>query len=290
MKLCSSCEKAFDQRNWQCPHCLYEPERIKGHLAFAPKLAKEKKGFKAESFSILAKLEARNFWFRSRNRLLIWAMHQYFPRAESFLEIGCGTGFVLSGIREAFPKLILSGGEIHTEGLTFAAERLPGVELFQMDGRRIPFREEFDVVGAFDVLEHIKEDEEVLSQMYQATRKGGGILMTVPHHAFLWSPVDDFAHHVRRYETRELREKVKRAGFSVVRITSFVSFLLPLVALSRFTKRLTGDEGNPKPDYIKMSSLTNSTLERILDGERSMIRAGLSFPAGASMLIVARRN
>src|SRR6266545_4042215 len=91
---------------------------------------------------------------------------------ENFLEIGCGTGFVLSGIRKAFPELILSGSEIFSEGLNLAAERLPGVELFQMDARRIPFQEEFDVIGAFDVLEHVKEDEEVLSQMYQATRKG----------------------------------------------------------------------------------------------------------------------
>jgi len=290
MKLCNTCDKAFDQVNWQCPYCLYEPEKVEGHLALAPHVAKEDKRFKAESFSSLAKLEVRNFWFRSRNRLLIWAIHQYFPKAESLLEIGCGTGFVLSGIREAFPKLILSGGEIHPEGLTFAAERLPGVELFQMDGRRIPFREEFDVIGAFDVLEHIKEDEEVLSQMYQATRKGGGIMMTVPHHPFLWSPVDDFAHHVRRYKTQELRDKVERAGFSVVRLTSFVCFLLPLVALTRFKKRLTRDESDPKDDYFKMSSLTNSAFERILDAERTLIHAGFSFPAGASMLIVARRN
>jgi SAM-dependent methyltransferase len=290
MKLCSNCDSAFDHENWQCPYCLFEPEKIAGHLAFAPKLAKENEGFKAESFSNLAKLEARNFWFRSRNRLLIWAVQQYFPKAENLLEIGCGTGFVLSGIREAFPKLILCGGEIYSEGLAFAAERLPGVALFQMDSRRIPFREEFDVIGAFDVLEHIQEDEEVLAQMYQATRKGGGILMTVPHHAFLWSPVDDFAHHVRRYKTRELREKVERAGFSVLRLTSFVSLLLPLVALYRFKKRLSSDDGDPKPDYNKISSLTNSTLERILDGERTLIRTGVSFPAGASLLLVARRN
>lgn len=290
MKLCCSCDKSFDHENWQCPYCFYEPKMIEGHLAFAPELAWDNEGFKAESFSTLTKLEADNFWFRSRNRLLVWAVQRYFSKAKNFLEIGCGTGFVLSGIREACPKLILAGGEIHSEGLNFAAKRLPGVELFQMDGRRIPFREEFDVIGAFDVLEHVEEDEEVLSQMFQATRKGGGILLTVPHHAFLWSPVDDFAHHVRRYKTRELREKVQRAGFPVVRLTSFVSLLLPLVTLSRFKKRVTGNESDPKADYVNMSSLANATLERILDGERTMIRAGLSFPAGASMLLVARRN
>ena len=49
------------------------------------------------------------------------------------------------GIREALPEITLFGSEIFATGLSFAAQRLPGVELFQMDARRIPFREEFDV-------------------------------------------------------------------------------------------------------------------------------------------------
>jgi SAM-dependent methyltransferase len=289
MKLCSACDKPLDHGNWQCLSCFHEPKEIEGHLAFAPELANESEGFEADYFSRLAKMEAGNFWFRSRNRLLIWAVLRYFPEAQNFLEIGCGTGFVLSGIREAFPKLALSGSEIFSEGLNFAGERLPGVELFQMDARRIPFREEFDVLGAFDVLEHVKEDEKVLSQMYQATRKGGGILITVPHHPFLWSASDDFARHARRYRTRELRDKVRRAGFDVVRITSFVSLLLPLLVLSRFKQRLDDKEFDPSAEF-NISSLLNSTLEKILDGERTMIRAGLSLPAGGSLLLVARRN
>ena len=158
-----------------------------------------------------------------------------------------------------------------------------------MDARRIPFREEFDLIGAFDVIEHIKQDEEVLARMFHATRNGGQIVITVPHHRFLWSPVDEFARHVRRYETRELREKVERAGFSVVRITSFVSLLLPLLMLSRFKQRITGEEVDPQAEY-NISKLVNSTLEKILDVERTAIRAGFSLPAGGSLLLIARRN
>ena len=289
MKFCIKCDKSFEGLNWQCPHCSHQPDVIDGHIAFAPELARESEGFEADYFPRLATQEAGNFWFRSRNRLLIWALKQYFPKAQNFLEIGCGTGFVLSGLKEAFPNLVLSGSEVFSDGLGFAASRLPKVDLFQMDARRIPFREEFDVVGAFDVLEHIKQDEEVLAQMYQATRKGGGILITVPHHRFLWSPVDEFARHVRRYETRELREKVSRAGFSVIRISSFVSLLLPLLVASRFKQRMTGEEVDPNAEY-NISSFVNTTLEKVLDVERAAIRAGLSFPAGGSLLLVARRN
>ena len=234
-------------------------------------------------------MEAGNFWFRSRNRLLVWALQRYFPEAKNLLEIGCGTGFVLSGLRLTFPQLVLSGSEIFSEGLNFAAERLPGVELFQMDARRIPFREEFDLIGAFDMLEHVKEDEEVLSQMYRATRPGGGILLTVPHHPFLWSASDDFARHVRRYTTRELNDKVKRAGFDVLLVTSFVTLLLPLLVLSRFKQQFNGGKFDPAAEF-NISSWMNTTLEKILDGERTMIRAGLSFPAGGSLLLVARRD
>ena len=287
MKLCTSCDEIFESPNWQCPHCSHEPAVIEGHFAFAPELARESEGFEPEYFAGLAEQEARHFWFRARNRLLIWALQRYFPKATKLLEIGCGTGFVLTGLRKSFPHLALSGSEVLSEGLRFAAARLPGIELFQMDARRIPFRQEFDVVGAFDVLEHIEQDEEVLAQMHRATRKGGGILITVPHHRFLWSPVDEFARHVRRYQTRELRDKVVRAGFSILRITSFVSMLLPLLIASRLKQR--GNEVDPA-DELNINGVLNTTLEKVLDVERTMIRAGLSLPAGGSLLLVARRD
>lgn len=286
MRLCSNCDAPWEPSERGCKFCLYLPQRLGGILAFAPELAEESDGFEAEYFPKLAELEGGNFWFKSRNRLIIWALRRYFPEANSFLEIGCGTGFVLSGIRAALPTLTLYGSEVFSAGLSFAAERLPGVELFQMDARRIPFREEFDVIGAFDVLEHIKEDEEVLSQMYRATRKGGGILITVPHHPFLWSQVDEHARHVRRYTTQELREKVRRAGFRVVRLTSFVFALLPMMVISRIMQRR---ELDPNQE-LGISSVTNAVLERILGGEQIMIRAGLSLPVGGSLLLVARRD
>ena len=289
MKLCSECREPIDYHGRQCPFCLHQIKKLDGHWAFAPELAEQNEGFEADYFSRLAQLEAGNFWFRSRNQLVIWALRQYFPKAESFMEIGCGTGFVLSGIQKELPELALCGSEIFTAGLSFAAERLPGVELFQMDARRIPFREEFDVIGAFDVLEHIKEDEEVLAQMYQATRTRGGILITVPHHPFLWSASDDFARHARRYKTRELSDKVRKAGFEVLRITSFVSFLLPLLAISRLKQRFSSEPFDPSAEFNIKASV-NTALEKILDAERTLIRAGLSLPAGGSLLLVGRRS
>lgn len=288
MKLCLACGKRFDADDFCCPVCGHSPEVRDGHPAFAPELAAGYDGFEAGFFASLAELEAGNFWFESRNRLLTWALSRYFPNTETFFEIGCGTGFVLSGIQREFRDIKLLGSDIFTEGFAYAKERTPEATFFQMDARNIPFENEFDVIGAFDVLEHIEEDEAVLKQMYQACKHRGGIILTVPQHAFLWSYVDEYSCHVRRYHVRELKTKVERAGFKVLRTTSFVSTLLPLMIISRLKKQQPDSEFDPTSE-LRISGLMNTILERILDLERSMIRLGLSFPAGGSLLLIARK-
>lgn len=287
MKICHTCGKRFESGDWRCPNCGACPASRDGIYRFAPELAAANDGFESDAFARLATLEAGNFWFRSRNRLIVWALKEYFAETRKFLEIGCGTGFVLAGVQRAFPGWSLCGSEIHDAGLVFAEGRLPGVTLFQMDARAIPFDAEFDVIGAFDVLEHIDDDETVLKQMRQAVRPGGGILVTVPQHRFLWSTVDDHSCHKRRYGRQELIEKVQRAGFTPVRITSFVSLLLPLMFLKRFSLR--GRRPTDPGSELKVGRVWNSLFGMILAGERTLIRGGVSFPAGGSLLLVARR-
>jgi SAM-dependent methyltransferase len=288
MKVCSACSQSFSGASWVCPACGSAPVIHGGHLAFSPALAVSGAGFHVEHFAKLARNEERNFWFRSRNRLLVWAMRKYFPTAHSFLEIGCGTGYVLLGMRQAFPQMTLAGSEIFSAGLQFAAERLPSVDLFQMDARSIPYQDEFDVIGAFDVLEHIEDDETVLAQMHRAVQPGGGILITVPQHMFLWSQADVEAVHQRRYSAQGMRRKVERAGFEVVRMTSFVSLLFPLMAAERLANR------KPKPNFsvhneLAIGGAANWGMEGVLSVERVLIRAGISFSFGGSLLAVARK-
>jgi SAM-dependent methyltransferase len=289
MKLCLGCRKHFEGNNWRCSNCGYFPTEHQGYPAFSPALAEANDGFGAEYFSNLAPLEAMSFWFRSRNRLVTWALRRYFGQARSFLEVGCGTGFVLAGIQREFPDLKLMGSEIFYEGLVFAGRRLPGIELFQMDARRIPFEGEFDVIGAFDVLEHIEEDETVLLQMFQAIKPGGGIILTVPQHHFLWSRADDYSFHKRRYTRKELLNKLTRAGFRAIRATSFVSLLLPLIMLSRLRSRWSNDDFDPSAE-LRIGHHVNLALEKIMAIERILIEGGVSFPAGGSLLAIAKRD
>jgi SAM-dependent methyltransferase len=271
-----------------CFQCGFIPIRVDGFPAWAPELAKHNDSFPQENFEGLALAEAGSFWFRSRNSIILWALRKYFPGFQSLLEVGCGTGFVLSGISRAFPYVRVVGSEIYTTGLAFAAQRLPGVELLQMDARKLPYESEFDIVAAFDVIEHIVEDELVLRNFHHAIKPGGGCLITVPQHKWLWSPVDEAACHQRRYAVKELHIKVEAAGFSIVRSTSFVTLLLPLMLASRLAARRSGQAGTC--EALSLNPVIDRVLESMIRIEHLVIKSGVSFPIGGSRLLVLKRK
>jgi SAM-dependent methyltransferase len=272
---------------WRCPQCGFEPATVAGLPAFAPEIAGGA-GYDPAYFPELARLEAGNFWFRARNRLIAWALAQHFGHARSFLEVGCGTAFVLAGLAQASPALRLAGAEASSAALAFAAARVPQASLVQADARRLPFRDEFDAAGAFDVIEHVEDDGAVLASLRAAVVPGGGVLITVPQHRLLWSEYDVRMSHLRRYAAAELRGKVARAGLEIVTLTSFVTLLLPLMLLSRWTQRRAAGDYDPLAD-LRLSPWLNWPLERVLDAERALIRAGMRLPVGGSLLLVARR-
>lgn len=289
MKRCLACQTHFPSLETKCPNCSLGLFQKDGFTAYSPDMAIEGDGFKSSYFSELAPLEETHFWFRARNQLIIWALKNYCANFNSCLEIGCGTGYVLSGIAKTFSKTKLHGSEIFTEGLSFAATRLPAVDFMQMDARNIPFAEEFDAIGAFDVLEHIKEDELVLNQIYNALKPKGFAILTVPQHAWLWSPIDDYACHVRRYSASDLHFKLKNAGFNIARSTSFVTTLLPAMILSRLSKKNSSLTTLDASSELKIKPWLNAFFYQCLLAELALIKTGVNFPIGGSRLIIAKK-
>jgi len=289
MKYCLACDYSFNAEEWTCPQCGHGPLIRHGFPCFAPELEQNSSEYDPKHFPLLAKLEDGSFWFRARNQLIVWALARFFAGAKEIIEVGVGTGFVLRALHETFPNARLCGSDIHTEGLRFAAERLgSSVNLMQLNAKAIPFRDHFDVACAFDVLEHIREDEVVLDQMRRCVRKGGGIVLTVPQHMFLWGPADEAAFHQRRYAANELVEKVNAAGFEVLLKTSFVSFLLPAMYLSRLRSRGSGTYN--LEDELRIQPILNTLFQTISGAEIRLIRAGIRMPAGGSQLLVAVRR
>lgn len=285
MKLCLSCYRSFDLPDWRCPACGHRPDTGPTGVIFAKPPGSSGATFRPEHFADVERVESTSFWFQGRGQLILWALDTYFPSARSFLDVGCGTGSVLASIQRTHPNIVLAGLELYAEGLGIARKKLGDVPLYQADLCNLPFTSEFDAIGAFDVLEHITEDEKAMAEVFRAVRPGGGFIVTVPQHPALWSPIDDYSRHRRRYTRIEMLAKLKRAGFEVARCTSFVTVLLPVMHLSRQWNRGAVD---PHAEF-RLPRIFNWCFSRLLDVERFLIRCGGSLPVGGSLLVVTRR-
>jgi hypothetical protein len=144
----------------------------------------------------------------------------------------------------------------------------------------------YEVIGAFDVLEHIAEDVLVLENLTRALTHRGYLLITVPQHTWLWSSVDEQACHVRRYSRRELLRKLRSVGLEIEYVTSFVSLLLPMMVMAR--RRAQDTDYDPMSEF-RLATWLNLSLEAVMSLELILLKLGMTFPMGGSLLVLARK-
>ncbi|RJQ55430.1 MAG: class I SAM-dependent methyltransferase [Actinobacteria bacterium] len=100
--------------------------------------------------------------------------------------------------------------------------------------------EDFELILAIDVLEHIEDDREALGALAGRLAKGGRILVSVPADPALWSGADEFSGHFRRYTFESIRELSANAGLQVQEL---ISYGYPVTrALWRLKKQAPGAE------------------------------------------------
>lgn len=265
------------------------PEIIDGIECYAPELIKSNDFYPADDFAWLHQIEDTNFWFKARNKILCWLLKKYInsDKRVKVLEIGCGTGGVLK-MMSKFANFELFGAELSLDYLKFIKDRLPAVKVLQLDATNLPFTDQFDVICAFDVIEHIENDVLALRNIHKSLKKDGLVYITVPQHKWLWSSADDKAYHKRRYSKKELMDKVKRESFEIVFCSSFVFTLLPFMAFSRFFKKKDKPEqGNTE---FNLPPLINKMFYLLMMFDLLLIRIGFRLPVGGSLVIVARKK
>lgn len=276
---------------WSCVACGASPPTREGFPLFSPQLSDTLTGFDPAVFVALAKAEGHHFWFKLRNRLLAGLLRRHFPHARSLLEIGCGNGNVLACLRQRGDWDCIVGAELHLSGLQIARSRLPPeVELVQLEGTSIPATHVFDVIGAFDVLEHIEDDRAALREMHRALKPGGGAMIAVPQHPALWSASDDLAHHQRRYRRGELEQKLSAAGFEIVFSSSYIVLLLPMLVVNRFLSGRRAKDRSALEREMQLAPGINSILGAITGAEVALTLAGARWPIGGSRIVLARRG
>jgi SAM-dependent methyltransferase len=279
---------------WCCPACNFVAPVSDGIVLTAPALADTVSGIDPAGFGFLSRVEADHFWFATRRALILYLVDRYFPSSRRLVEIGCGSGNVLAALASSRRWQRVAGTDLHPSGLSLARGKLsPSIELLQLDARHVPFRSAFDLIGAFDVLEHIVEDEFVLQGFAAALENGGGLIVTVPQHPALWSSSDDVAYHVRRYRRGEVEQKVARAGFQVLFSSSFTALLLPLMWANRLlTKRAvqTDDAVAAARQEFALSPRLNAILGSVNRIEVAMTAKGMRWPFGGSRVVCARKR
>jgi SAM-dependent methyltransferase len=230
-------------------------------------------------------MEDRHWWFRSRRRVL-WALLgradlQPSPR---ILDAGCGTGRNLA----EFGRLGSAEGVDHSaQAVEFCRRRgLEGVQ--QAAVEHLPFEHgRFDLIFATDVIEHLPDDGPGLEELRRVAAPSAHLVVTVPAYNWLWSEHDRSYHHHRRYSRPMLRRRLRAHGWEPTVGTYFYSVLLPPVVAVRMVQRLRGNGGG-KSDLQRSPEALDRLLELPGVWEASLIRRGVSLPAGISLGMVCR--
>lgn len=262
-----------------------------GIPSFVPLAAGEDSYDKAD-LEFAFQMQQQHFWYVSRREILYTLLQQIYHKELLnivMIEIGCGCGGVLQFLHSK--GINVEGGDAFLEALQFCA-KYAKVPLYQLDAQRTPFADDqYDVVGLFDVIEHIADDQAALREMYRICKPGGRIILTVPAHKWLWSYGDRIRCHKRRYSKNELYCKLRQASFVVEQLSFFMlSLFLPL-----FLYRRLGDMRAQTAHTL--SSLTetqtipliNEVLLSILRQEKRLIKH-TALPMGTSLVAVARKH
>lgn len=264
---------------------------VDGIRCYSLEKANSYSDYPAGGFDLTQDSSANSFWVRSRNRLFKKLIEKFSPQKQRIrlFEVGCGTGDFLAQLASA-KTLEITGSEIYVKGLLYAKMNLPEVSFVQYDVTQGHIDERFDVIAAFDVLEHIEDDVAALSNMHQMLGGGGVLIVSVPQHMSMWSELDELVKHKRRYSRVELTAKLRQTGYEIRYVTSFVFTLFPAMYLSRLLKQrrspsVSDDAALEK--IVTFSKPANLILDAFMRLDELLIRLGISLPFGGTLIVVA---
>lgn len=250
--------------------------------------------YPAEAYALLAESEKKHFWFRGRNMVIRSIIQSTFPgyKGKRFLEVGCGTGYVLAEL--ARMGFVVTGLDMHSEGLAYAKRRVPKATLITKSLANFHPKIRFDAIGVFDVIEHIPKDSNALLQCAALLKKGGMLYLTVPARPELWSVYDDISGHKRRYTKRSLAQVLTAAGFRIRSISYFGFFqYIPHLIMKRFILSTSGSGSKDMMSVLKKvvwqpPTVLNWLLERSFAWDL-WISNIIPLPVGTSLIVAAQK-
>ena len=229
-----------------------------------------------------------HWWYRGRRNVLERIINSLdLPRECEILDIGCGIGTNIEMLAKFGAVWAL---EVDEYALDYAVKTNRGAVIKKgclPDGLSAISDREFDLICLFDVLEHIEFDEAALRQIGALLKRESKLLITVPAYQWMFSQHDYNVKHFRRYNRKNLSEKLTNSGYKVL-YSGYMNMLsFPLMAMSRFFDRYVRKDGLASGTKIP-PRLINFTLFLAFSSEILWV-PGFSSPFGGSVLAVAEK-
>ncbi len=227
-------------------------------------------------------MEERYWWWVGRRKIITALSNKLKLNSANMLDAGCGTGINLSYFKHFGTSF---GFDFSQHALKFCKQRGHN-NILQADAEKLPFENNsFDLITAFDLLEHL-DDKRAVAEFCRVIRPNGHLILTVPAFNFMWSRHDEAVHHKRRYSKNELLSVIKSNNFTVLKISYWNSFLFLPIVIVRLAKKIINDK-NIKTDVVAFPAFINSFLIFLLDIE-SFLMKYINLPFGVSLLCLAQ--
>jgi ubiquinone/menaquinone biosynthesis C-methylase UbiE len=243
-------------------------------------------------------LERQHWWFVAREKIISNYLKKIIDdkilKQENLkiLNVGCGPG--------RSSQYLSSFGEVTSieydkDCCEFASERT-GLQIINGSITELPFQDEmFDLVCAFDVIEHVEDDQLAVSEMKRVAKKDGVVFITVPTFMSLWSHHDVINHHFRRYKFSQIEKlfEIQKNGNEIFS-SYFNFFLFPGIYLIRIVSNSL-KFGNNRPgsgsDFEAFKpGFLNNILFNVMCFESKFINKNIKFPFGVSLLYSWKKN
>jgi SAM-dependent methyltransferase len=241
-------------------------------------------------------LERKNWWFTVRRKILSERIGHVLqnPTNISSLNVGAATGTTSDMLTE-FGKVM--SVEYDEDCCKFTQSFL-STPIIQGSITELPFENEsFDLVCAFDVIEHVADDAKAVDELYRVCKTGGHIAITVPAYMFLWGPHDVVNQHFRRYTMKGLLGLLSSHKGTVAYKTyynsilfipiAFFRLLTGLINLFRKKKEIPGSSDH---EIFGTEGFFNNVLASLFTIDYYLLKMSIRFPAGVSIMLFFKKQ
>lgn len=238
-----------------------------------------------DAYIEMANAEDTFWWFVGRRKIINASLSKLkFKKKPDILEIGSGTGGNLAMLSQFGRVAAIEKDEW---ALAFSQNRFSNaVDFIVADFMHHDFKnQKFDLVCAFDVLEHLLDDDRAIHRMIDLVAPEGYLMITVPAFQWLWGKHDQKLHHFRRYNKRSLLSKTKKLPVKIHLFSYFNFLLFPVALLSRFLDSFTGQ--NFSSTYNQDNVFLNKIFLDIFSVERNLINH-INLPFGLSLMVILK--